>query len=110
VGLARLLIDRHEYRPAESELHDAIRIRERSAGPNHPVTAATEGVLGMLLTREGRYAAADSVLLRALESMERQVGREHPDVRELYGWLADLEDARGRPAEARRYRAIAVAR
>jgi len=107
VGLARVLIDRGQYAAAETVLNDAIRIRERESGPGHPITATTEGLLGMLFTREHRFAAADSILRLALGTMERQVGREHHDVRELYGWRADLEDARGRHAEASRYRALA---
>jgi serine/threonine protein kinase/tetratricopeptide (TPR) repeat protein len=110
MGLARLLIDRREYSPAETVLRDAIRIREQAAGPDHPGTAASEGLLGMLFAREGKYDVADSLLRHSLATMERKVGREQPDVKELYGWLADVDDARGRPDEARRDRAIANAR
>jgi len=110
VDLARLLIDRRDYHGAESLVLDAVRIRQRASGPNAPGTAATKGLLGMLMMREGRYPAADSILRRSLATMERQVGRAHPTVRELYGWLADLEDARGRHADAVQYRAIADTR
>jgi len=67
-------------------------------------------LLGMLFAREGKYGVADSLLRHSLATMERKVGREQPDVKELYGWLADVDDARGRPDEARRDRAIANAR
>lgn len=108
--LSNLLLGRGNYASAESTARDALRIRARANGPNSPSVAVTEGMLGMVLTREAKYVQADSVLRDAIGVIERQVGRGHPDVRRLYGWLADLQEARGRQADAARYRAIAAAR
>ncbi len=108
--LAQILIRRGDYRGAEPLIDDAVRVRLRAYGPQHPMTAKVEALRGMLLTKRGAFGAADSVLHHSLELLERQTGRQHPDVREVYGWLADLETARGRSAEASRYRATATAR
>jgi serine/threonine-protein kinase len=107
-GLARLLIDRREYAEAETLVRDAIRIREHVAA-EHPNTASSYGLLGVVLTRTKRYRAADSALTHAIAIMEPRVSREHPDVRQLYAWSADLQAAMGNRAEAARLRAIATA-
>ena len=108
--LARLLVQRHDLPEAERTVQDAIRIRRRHGNEASPGNAYAEGMLGMLLTREGRYAEADSVLRESLRVLERQVGREQHNVREVYGWLADLDDALGRRDDALRHRVIADAR
>jgi serine/threonine-protein kinase len=105
-GLARLLIDERKYREAETLVRDVIRIREQIA-VDHPTTAVSYGLLGVVLTRTKRYRAADSAFTRAIPMIERQVSREHPDVRQLYAWSADLQTAIGNRAEASRLRAIA---
>ena len=109
VEFSRLLIARGKLDTADVLLRDAIRIRERIAGPRDRNTAIARGMRGMILMRKRDYAAADSILRDAIRILERTTTREYPEVRELYGWLADVSEARSRPAEAKRYRAIATA-
>ena len=80
------------------------------AGPRDPNSAIARGLRGVILTRKGEYVAADSTLRDAIRILERTTTREYPELRELYGWLADLSEARARPTEAGRYRAIATGR
>ncbi|HEV8445980.1 MAG TPA: serine/threonine-protein kinase [Gemmatimonadaceae bacterium] len=110
IGLTRLLVQRHDLTEAERTVRDAIRIRGRLGNSASPGDAYAQGLLGMVLTREGRYVEADSALRGSLRKLERQVGREQHDVREVYGWLADLDDAVGRRDDALRHRVIADAR
>jgi len=110
IGLTRLFIQRHDLAEAERTVQDAIRIRRRHGNSASPGNAYAEGLLGMVLTREGRYIEADSLLRGSLRTLERQIGRGQHDVREVYGWLADLDDALGRRDDALRHRVIADAR
>jgi tetratricopeptide (TPR) repeat protein/tRNA A-37 threonylcarbamoyl transferase component Bud32 len=110
VEFARLLIARGKLDTADALLRDAIRIVQLMGGPENPTTAVSLGLRGVILTRKGDYSAADSTLRGAIRILERVTTREHPQLREIYGWLADLDAARSRPAEAKRYRAIAVTR
>jgi hypothetical protein len=107
IDLARIMIDRGEYAAAQPFVDDALRIERRAFGPDHPVTARSEAVLGRLRTRTGDLIAADSILQRSLGIIERHSGREQSDAREVFRWLAELETARGRPAEAARFRSFA---
>jgi serine/threonine-protein kinase len=110
IDLTRLFIQRHEVAEAERTILDAIRIRRRHGNAASPASAYAEGLLGMVLTREGRYVEADSLLRESLQMLERQIGRAEHNVREVYGWLADLDDALGRRDDALRHRVIADAR
>jgi serine/threonine-protein kinase len=110
VGLARLLIQRRDFAEAERTVLDGIRIRGLHGNAASPGGAYLEGLLGMVLTREGRHVEADSLLRESLHTLERQVGRGQHDVREIYGWLADLDDVLGRRDDALRHRVIANAR
>jgi serine/threonine-protein kinase len=110
VEFSRLLIARGKLDTADVLLRDAIRIREMIAGPRDPNTAIARGLRGVILMRRRNYPSADSTLRDAIRILERTTTREYPEMRELYGWLADLSEARSRPEEARRYRAIATAR
>jgi hypothetical protein len=64
----------------------------------------------VIFTRKGEYPAAELALRDAVRILERVTTRENPALREIYGWLADLNEARAQPAEASRYRAIAMGR
>jgi len=107
IDLARIMIDRGGYVDAQPLVDDALRIQRLAFGHDHPVTARSEAVLGRLRARTGDIAGGDSLLRRSLAIIERHSGREQPDAREIFRWLAELETARGRPAEAARYRHFA---
>jgi serine/threonine-protein kinase len=107
--LARLLIARGKLDTADSLLRDAIRICDRVA-PERPASAVSRGLRGVILTRKREYSAADSTLRGAARIYESVTTSQHPQLREIYGWLADLNEAWNRPAEAKQYRAIAMAR
>jgi tetratricopeptide (TPR) repeat protein/tRNA A-37 threonylcarbamoyl transferase component Bud32 len=108
VELARLLIARGKLDSADSLLRDAIRINLLTGGPESPGIAVPRALRGVIFTRKGDYPAAELALRHAVRILERVTTRENPNLREIYGWLADLNEARSRPAEASRYRAIAM--
>lgn len=88
------------YDPAGKLLGDALAVRERELGPNHPSVAETLDALGQVAVEKGDFDAADRYYRRALAIRERVLGREHIDVGGTLGGLAALRFRQGRNAEA----------
>lgn len=78
--LALVYRDQYKYREAASLLNDALAIREKTLGSNHPAVAATLNNLAVLYGKRGRYKEAEPLCKRALEIRERVLGENHPDV------------------------------
>jgi tetratricopeptide (TPR) repeat protein len=61
-------------------LHEqALAIREKTLGPEHPLTATSLNNLALVLKDEGDLAAARPLYERALAIDEKALGPEHPD-------------------------------
>jgi tetratricopeptide (TPR) repeat protein len=67
------------FRQAASFYRDALVIREKTLGPEHPDTAENLNELGFLLRLQGDLAGARPLLERALAIREKVLGPEHPD-------------------------------
>jgi tetratricopeptide (TPR) repeat protein len=61
-------------------LNDALTIREKTLGENHPAVAATLNNLAVLYGKRGKYKDAEPLCKRALEIREKVLGKDHPDV------------------------------
>jgi serine/threonine protein kinase/Tfp pilus assembly protein PilF len=70
------------YLPAVSMLRQAIALKERALGPEHPDVARSLNALGWTYTWQGEYASAQLLHQRALQTFERTFGPDHTDV----GW------------------------
>jgi tetratricopeptide (TPR) repeat protein len=81
---------RAAYPQAEQLFRDALVIREKVLGPEHPVTAISLGSLALLLHQHGDHAEAQRLYERALAINEKALGPEHPDTAESLTWLAVL--------------------
>jgi tetratricopeptide (TPR) repeat protein len=79
---------------------DALAIRERVLGPNHPDVASTLTSLAGLYAAEDDYAAAQPLLERALSIREQALGSEDRLTAESLNNLALLYAAEGRDADA----------
>jgi tetratricopeptide (TPR) repeat protein len=66
---------RATYSEAAPLVRDALAIRERELGPEHPDTATTLGHLALLLHDQGDLAEARPLYERALEALRQ----DHPD-------------------------------
>ncbi len=88
------------YVQAELLYKQALGIKERVLGLEHPETAVSLNNLGMLYESQGRYWEAESLLKRALEIRERVFGVEHPETAVSLNNLAELFRFQGRHAEA----------
>ena len=84
-----------DYAAAKPLYEQALAIRERALGREHPVTARTLNGLAMLLQVQGDYAAAKPLYERALAIFERALGQEHPDTAKTLNNLAVLHWAQG---------------
>jgi len=85
---------------AEEAFVQALAIRERVLGADHPDTAISLNNLAVLYRAQGRYAEAEPLHQRALAIRERVLGPNHPDTALSLNNLAGLYDTQGRYSEA----------
>jgi len=78
---------------AEAEVHsrDAVRMYERTAGPEHPSTLLATQNLAGILGAEGKYKPARKLLERTLAILGKTAGPDHPEVASAVRELAALE-------------------
>jgi tetratricopeptide (TPR) repeat protein len=84
-----------EYAGASALLEQALAIRERVLGPEHPDTAASLNVLGGVKCSQGDFKGARPLYDRALAIREKVLGPEHPDTAQSLNNLACLLHAQG---------------
>merc|ERR1711936_489652 len=91
-------------------LNDALAIREKTLGENHPAVAATLNNLAVLYGKRGKYKDAEPLCKRALEIREKVLGSDHPDVAKQLNNLALLCQNQGKYEEVEKYyqRALAI--
>ena len=65
--LALVYRDQNKYKEAANLLNDALAIREKTLGENHPAVAATLNNLAVLYGKRGKYKDAEPLCKRALE-------------------------------------------
>lgn len=75
---------------AETMLRDAVAIRRRLHGDQHPEVAVALCKLALMLEVSGRHSEAEPLHCRSLEIRRRAFGNEHPSVAESIGCLACL--------------------
>jgi tetratricopeptide (TPR) repeat protein len=99
-AMARLLETAGRYAEAQPAAEEALRIRERVLGEEHPETLTSINNLAYLYERQGRYAEAEPLYQRALAASERVLGREHAITLTSVNNQAHLYASQGRYAEA----------
>ena len=89
---------------------EALAIREKLLGPDHPDTAKSLNNLGVLYDTMGDYAKAEPLYERSLAIREKTLGPDDPAIATALNNLGMLEKAMGHYAEAKqRYeRALAI--
>uniref|UniRef100_A0A8C0D5U9 Kinesin light chain n=1 Tax=Balaenoptera musculus TaxID=9771 RepID=A0A8C0D5U9_BALMU len=90
-------------RDAANLLNDALAIREKTLGKDHPAVAATLNNLAVLYGKRGKYKEAEPLCKRALEIREKVLGKDHPDVAKQLNNLALLCQNQGKYEEVEYY-------
>jgi kinesin light chain len=114
--------DQNKYKEAANLLNEALHIREKTLGENHPAVAATLNNLAVLYGKRGKYKEAEPLCKRALEIREKVsirsthtgcdpdailplqvLGSDHPDVAKQLNNLALLCQNQGKYEEVEQY-------
>uniref|UniRef100_W5M008 Kinesin light chain n=1 Tax=Lepisosteus oculatus TaxID=7918 RepID=W5M008_LEPOC len=95
--------DQNKYKEAAHLLNDALAIREKTLGKDHPAVAATLNNLAVLYGKRGKYREAEPLCKRALEIREKVLGKYHPDVAKQLNNLALLCQNQGKYQEVEYY-------
>ncbi|KAK4821842.1 hypothetical protein QYF61_004202 [Mycteria americana] len=95
--------DQNKYKDAANLLNDALAIREKTLGKDHPAVAATLNNLAVLYGKRGKYKEAEPLCKRALEIREKVLGKDHPDVAKQLNNLALLCQNQGKYEEVEYY-------
>ncbi len=87
----------HGFHQQSQSLHQqALSIREKTLGAEHPATAESLNNLGVLARAQGDYAQAERLHQRALAIREKTLGAEYPATAESLNNLGVLYRAQGR--------------
>jgi non-specific serine/threonine protein kinase/serine/threonine-protein kinase len=87
------------YPRAESLLRQAVQIRLRVLGPDHPDTLRSQADLCITLLQRGRYSEAEKLQKQTLDSLRRVLGPDHLDTLKSMNTLAVILLYEGRLAE-----------
>jgi tetratricopeptide (TPR) repeat protein len=85
---------------AEPLLVQALEMRKRILGEDHPDVASSLNNLASLYKSQGRYEDAEPLYVQALEMRKRIFGEDHPDLASSLNNLAELYRSQGRYEEA----------
>ncbi|MGC1393533.1 MAG: tetratricopeptide repeat protein [Coleofasciculaceae cyanobacterium] len=99
-NLAGLYKSQGRYTEAEPLYLQALELRQRLLGDNHPLVAQSFNNLAALYKSQGRYTEAEPLHLQALELTQRLLGDNHPLVATSLNNLAYLYKSQGRYSEA----------
>ena len=88
------------YPQAQSLYSDAIEIRKRVLGPEHPDTLRSMHGLARPLREQGQYADAEKMQREALNIERRVLGNDSPDTTASADELAIILDSEARYPEA----------
>ncbi|MEO1396829.1 MAG: toll/interleukin-1 receptor domain-containing protein, partial [Cyanobacteria bacterium J06634_5] len=94
------LNERTQYSDAEPLYIDALAMRKRLLGDEHPDVAGSLNNLALLYYNQGRYSDAEPLYIDALAMSKRLLGDEHPDVAGSLNNLALLYYNQGRYSDA----------
>ena len=95
-NLAVLYDSQGRYEQAEPLYIQALELRKRILGENHPDTASSLNNLAILYYSQGRYESAEPLYIQALELTKRILGENHPDTASNLNNLAILYYSQGR--------------
>lgn len=69
-------------------MREALSVKEKILGADHPDTALTMNNLGVIVQKQGRSQEARALFELALGHLEARLGTDHPRTRMVRGNLA----------------------
>jgi tetratricopeptide (TPR) repeat protein len=90
--LASLYDSQGNYERAEALFLQALKLRQRLLGDNHPDVASSLNNLAKLYYSQGKYDQAEPLYLQALNILEQSLGGNHPNTVRVRENLANLRD------------------
>ena len=88
------------YPVAQKAHEEALALRKKALGPDHPDTATSLNNLALLYADQGRYAEAEPLHKESLVILKKVLGPEHPDTATSLNNLAALYTQQNRYTEA----------
>jgi tetratricopeptide (TPR) repeat protein/predicted Ser/Thr protein kinase len=101
VNLANIARASGSYPEAQQLLEQALDLKQRALGPDHPEIANTLSNLAVVLEAQGVYADALPLHERALAIIEHGLGDQHPEVAGILNNLADNYRLQGKHEDAK---------
>jgi tetratricopeptide (TPR) repeat protein len=98
-----------KYAQAEALFSQALEIRRRVLGPEHPSTLRCISYLAYTYSDEGRYAQAEALLIQNLNVERRVRGLENVDTLKTRSYVASMYQVQGKYSLAETYAALALA-
>jgi tetratricopeptide (TPR) repeat protein len=89
-----------KYAQAEEGLRQALAIRRKVLGEEHPDTAASYNNLAVNQGYQGQYAQAEEGYRKALAIQRKVLGEDHPHTAISYSNLTSIQQAQAKYAQA----------
>jgi tetratricopeptide (TPR) repeat protein len=89
-----------KYVEAEKMHRQALQLKEKVLGAEHPKTLDSMNNLACVLNNQGKYIEAEEMHRQALQLMEKVLGAEHPSTLASMNNLANVFRNQGKYAEA----------
>jgi len=107
--IGQVLNERANYAEAMEYHLQALAIREKLHGKDHPDVGPSLINIGNILQTQGKYAEAMGYCLQALVIEEKAYGRDHPKIADCYNNIGIVLNAQSKYAEAMEYYLQALA-
>jgi hypothetical protein len=79
--------------------------QSKELGPDHPHTLESMHELAVLYNEQELYDKAEPLLRKAVEGRREKLGNTHPQTQDSIKNLIETYEARGKPEEAKKWRA-----
>ncbi len=102
-NLSNFHYKQYKHAQAESELKQALEIRQKLLEPGHPDLASTFNNLALVYHRQTKYSEARDLFEKALAITEKVFGREHPKLVTILNNLAETNLFLGKSEQSSQY-------
>lgn len=87
-------------------MREALAVRRKTLGDEHPAVGTALNNLGLLLKTMGDYEAAEPLLLQSHEALRSSHGAAHTETVAVLNRIIELYESWGKPDHAAEFRAM----